>query len=55
MIRIVDGKMEGMIVKCRKCGVALVIPRAKVTATFLLDTPYPGKPGITDDSDKDWN
>jgi hypothetical protein len=55
MVRIVDGKMDGMVVKCKKCEIALVIPRAKVAAGFSLDTPYPGKPKDTNEPDKDWN
>lgn len=56
MIRVVDGKMEGMIVKCRKCEIALVVPRAKVAANFSLDTPYPDKGKQEDpDPEKDWN
>lgn len=55
MIRVVDSKMEGMIIKCKKCGVALVIPRAKVTANFSLDTPYPGSGSSDSKLDKDWN
>lgn len=41
-IRHEDGNRHGLSIICRACKTELRIPYAKMTACFVLESPYPG-------------